>query len=287
MATTAFFACLRSDVNKVNDFYLNQEEDVIILFHLLSVQVDEVVAAAAAAAATASAAATEAGSASGGGVEGGGTAGATTVSSSPSERPPVNVVSNSPALAAAAAAARTAAAAGGGPLRARLQALAAHLRLLANYAAVNYAGFYKILKKYDKKTGRTLRHTYLTAVLATPFFQSTTLQVLLGRTAERVAQLDALLAPVGGGGGGGAPAPPSSDLPPVPAFHPLPFIPPSFSFLSPGDTHGGLGPPHSVPRGRRGVADPLRPRGSPPSPPPSTPVAAGGSRPLFHCVSLP
>lgn len=45
----AFFATLRSDVNKVNDFYLNQEEEVIILFHLLSVQVDEVVAAAAAA----------------------------------------------------------------------------------------------------------------------------------------------------------------------------------------------------------------------------------------------
>jgi len=194
-ASSAFFACLRSDVNKVNDFYLNQEEEVIILFHLLAVQVDEVITAAVAAASTA---APDAAAAAGASVasspppppSGDGAPGATGASHV-TPRPAGPVGTPPPAVTAAVAAA--AVAAGAEPLRGRLVALTAHLRLLANFAAVNYTGFYKILKKYDKKTGRSLRHTYLTAVLATPFFQSSTVRTLLVQAAGRIGQLDGLL----------------------------------------------------------------------------------------------
>jgi len=192
--SSAFFACLRSDVNKVNDFYLNQEEEVIILFHLLALQVDEVITAAAAAAPMA---ASDAASAAGAPAapsppppSGFGSIGGTAASTvTPRAAGPVGT----PPPAVTAAVAAAAVGAGAEPLRRRLVALTAHLRLLANYAAVNYTGFYKILKKYDKKTGRSLRHTYLTAVLATPFFQSSTVRRLLVQAGGRIWQLDELL----------------------------------------------------------------------------------------------
>lgn len=55
-------------------------------------------------------------------------------------------------------------------LSSRLKRLHDDLVLLQNYAAVNYLGFRKALKKYDKKSGTRLRRTYLAGVLRTPFF---------------------------------------------------------------------------------------------------------------------
>uniref|UniRef100_A0A0D3HD91 SPX domain-containing protein n=1 Tax=Oryza barthii TaxID=65489 RepID=A0A0D3HD91_9ORYZ len=42
--------------------------------------------------------------------------------------------------------------------------------LLLNYSAVNYTGLAKILKKYDKRTGRLLRLPFIEKVLRQPFF---------------------------------------------------------------------------------------------------------------------
>ncbi|KAF0892759.1 hypothetical protein E2562_017722 [Oryza meyeriana var. granulata] len=42
--------------------------------------------------------------------------------------------------------------------------------LLLNYSAVNYTGLAKILKKYDKRTGRLLRLPFIDKVLRQPFF---------------------------------------------------------------------------------------------------------------------
>ncbi|KAJ1687280.1 hypothetical protein LUZ63_018670 [Rhynchospora breviuscula] len=42
--------------------------------------------------------------------------------------------------------------------------------LLLNYSSVNYTGLAKILKKYDKRTGRLLRLPFIEKVLKQPFF---------------------------------------------------------------------------------------------------------------------
>ncbi|KAG0549664.1 hypothetical protein BDA96_01G274500 [Sorghum bicolor] len=42
--------------------------------------------------------------------------------------------------------------------------------LLLNYSAINYTGLAKILKKYDKRTGRLLRLPFIDKVLGQPFF---------------------------------------------------------------------------------------------------------------------
>uniref|UniRef100_A0A0E0M796 SPX domain-containing protein n=1 Tax=Oryza punctata TaxID=4537 RepID=A0A0E0M796_ORYPU len=42
--------------------------------------------------------------------------------------------------------------------------------LLLNYSAINYTGLAKILKKYDKRTGRLLRLPFIEKVLRQPFF---------------------------------------------------------------------------------------------------------------------
>ncbi|KAM3298427.1 hypothetical protein ACQJBY_040075 [Aegilops geniculata] len=42
--------------------------------------------------------------------------------------------------------------------------------LLLNYSAVNYTGLAKILKKYDKRTGRLLRLPFIEEVLKQPFY---------------------------------------------------------------------------------------------------------------------
>ncbi|KAL5225827.1 hypothetical protein ABZP36_012466 [Zizania latifolia] len=44
--------------------------------------------------------------------------------------------------------------------------------LLLNYSAVNYTGLGKILKKYDKRTGRLLRLPFIEKVLRQPFFMT-------------------------------------------------------------------------------------------------------------------
>ncbi|WVZ58787.1 hypothetical protein U9M48_009017 [Paspalum notatum var. saurae] len=42
--------------------------------------------------------------------------------------------------------------------------------LLLNYSAINYTGLAKIVKKYDKRTGRLLRLPFIEKVLGQPFF---------------------------------------------------------------------------------------------------------------------
>ncbi|WOL09387.1 SPX domain-containing protein 5 [Canna indica] len=42
--------------------------------------------------------------------------------------------------------------------------------LLENYSSINYTGLAKILKKYDKQTGRLLRLPFIEKVLEQPFF---------------------------------------------------------------------------------------------------------------------
>lgn len=74
-------------------------------------------------------------------------------------------------------------------MRRRLIDFQRELVLLENFSAVNYTGFRKILKKYDKKTGLDLQCTYLLEVLDTPFFLSNSLRSLMGAT---VKQLHAL-----------------------------------------------------------------------------------------------
>ncbi|OAY76436.1 SPX domain-containing protein 5 [Ananas comosus] len=44
--------------------------------------------------------------------------------------------------------------------------------LLVNYSSINYTGLAKILKKYDKRTGRLLRLPFIEKVLKQPFFMT-------------------------------------------------------------------------------------------------------------------
>lgn len=75
----------------------------------------------------------------------------------------------------------------------RLYRLHDDLVLLQNYAAVNYLGFRKALKKYDKKKNTRLRRTYLAGVLGTPFFlQSENLRSLILETERRLSLLQHL-----------------------------------------------------------------------------------------------
>lgn len=75
-------------------------------------------------------------------------------------------------------------------LKCQLVELRGEMALLQNYATVNYIGFRKALKKYDKKRGTHLRRTYLAGVLHTPFFlQSETLRHLIRDVDTRVGEL--------------------------------------------------------------------------------------------------
>ncbi|KAG8091328.1 hypothetical protein GUJ93_ZPchr0012g21747 [Zizania palustris] len=51
--------------------------------------------------------------------------------------------------------------------------------LLLNYSAVNYTGLGKILKKYDKRTGRLLRLPFIERVLRQPFFMTEIISSLI------------------------------------------------------------------------------------------------------------
>eukprot|EP00184_Porphyridium_aerugineum_P006945 CAMPEP_0184694460 /NCGR_PEP_ID=MMETSP0313-20130426/2413_1 /TAXON_ID=2792 /ORGANISM="Porphyridium aerugineum, Strain SAG 1380-2" /LENGTH=566 /DNA_ID=CAMNT_0027152755 /DNA_START=327 /DNA_END=2027 /DNA_ORIENTATION=- len=75
-------------------------------------------------------------------------------------------------------------------LKRKLVDMHGELVLLENFAHVNYIGFRKILKKHDKKTGMNIQHTYLNAVLVTPFFQSKTLPKLLDGTEAQLRAMD-------------------------------------------------------------------------------------------------
>ncbi|ERN00695.1 hypothetical protein AMTRI_Chr13g83940 [Amborella trichopoda] len=68
--------------------------------------------------------------------------------------------------------------------------------LLENYSNVNYTGLGKILKKYDKKTGRFLRLPFIEKVLGQPFLMTDLLSKLI-KECEKTMQA---LFPVEGGG---------------------------------------------------------------------------------------
>ncbi|RLN40008.1 hypothetical protein C2845_PM01G44570 [Panicum miliaceum] len=73
--------------------------------------------------------------------------------------------------------------------------------LLLNYSAINYTGLAKILKKYDKCTGRLLRQPFIEKVLGQPFF-ATELISRLVRECE--ATMEAVFEAGGGCSGAGA-----------------------------------------------------------------------------------
>ncbi|XP_037424953.1 SPX domain-containing protein 3-like [Triticum dicoccoides] len=60
--------------------------------------------------------------------------------------------------------------------------------LLLNYSAVNYTGLAKILKKYDKRTGRLLRLPFIEEVLKQPFY-TTELMSRLVRECEETMEV--------------------------------------------------------------------------------------------------
>lgn len=51
--------------------------------------------------------------------------------------------------------------------------------LLVNYSSVNYTGLAKILKKYDKRTGKLLRLPFIEKVLKQPFFTTDMVSTLV------------------------------------------------------------------------------------------------------------
>ena len=72
--------------------------------------------------------------------------------------------------------------------------------LLLNYSSINYTGLAKILKKYDKRTGRLLRLPFIEKVLGQPFFATELISRL-------VRECEVTMEPVfeaGGGHGAGA-----------------------------------------------------------------------------------
>lgn len=77
-------------------------------------------------------------------------------------------------------------------LKQRLTDFHAHLILLENFSTVNYTGFRKILKKFDKKTHLNMQHIYLNTVLITPFFNLAILHSLIARTESFLHRLNSL-----------------------------------------------------------------------------------------------
>ena len=76
-------------------------------------------------------------------------------------------------------------------LRRLLKVLHVEMLSLQNFSTVNYLGFRKALKKYDKKRGTHLRRTYLAGVLHTPFFmQSETLRTLIRGAEAKIQEID-------------------------------------------------------------------------------------------------
>ncbi|CAN6283103.1 unnamed protein product [Urochloa humidicola] len=67
--------------------------------------------------------------------------------------------------------------------------------LLLNYSAINYTGLAKILKKYDKRTGRLLRLPFIEKVLGQPFFAT---ELISGLVRECEATMEAVFQAGGG-----------------------------------------------------------------------------------------
>ncbi|XP_061362250.1 SPX domain-containing protein 4 [Gastrolobium bilobum] len=68
--------------------------------------------------------------------------------------------------------------------------------LLKNYSSLNFAGLIKILKKYDKRTGRLLRLPFTQLVLRQPFFTTEPLTRLVHQCEENLELLFPLEAEV-------------------------------------------------------------------------------------------
>ncbi|CAL9088711.1 unnamed protein product [Musa textilis] len=60
--------------------------------------------------------------------------------------------------------------------------------LLENYSSINYTGLAKILKKYDKRTGRVLRLPFIEKVLKQPFFTTDLISDMV-KECERTIEL--------------------------------------------------------------------------------------------------
>lgn len=81
--------------------------------------------------------------------------------------------------------------------------------LLENYSSINYTGLAKILKKYDKRTGRLLRLPFIERVLKEPFFTTDLVSRLVKQCEGAMDAVFPAAAPpedraaAGGGGGGG------------------------------------------------------------------------------------
>ncbi|CAL4941643.1 unnamed protein product [Urochloa decumbens] len=67
--------------------------------------------------------------------------------------------------------------------------------LLLNYSAINYTGLAKILKKYDKRTGRLLRLPFIEKVLGQPFFAT---ELISGLVRECEATMETVFQAAGG-----------------------------------------------------------------------------------------
>ncbi|CAN6288288.1 unnamed protein product [Urochloa humidicola] len=72
--------------------------------------------------------------------------------------------------------------------------------LLLNYSAISYTGLAKILKKYDKRTGRLLRPPFIEKVLGQPFFAT---ELISGLVRECEATMEAVFQAARGRPGAG------------------------------------------------------------------------------------
>ena len=65
-----------------------------------------------------------------------------------------------------------------------------NLLMLQNYVALNFTGVVKILKKFDKKLGATLRNDYISAIVELPFYRCQALGQLVEDTEKQFKVLE-------------------------------------------------------------------------------------------------
>lgn len=75
-------------------------------------------------------------------------------------------------------------------LRQRLTDFHGQLVLLDSFSTINFIGFRKILKKFDKKTQLNVHKFYMSTVLSTPFFTTPTVRNKIGEVENQLHQLE-------------------------------------------------------------------------------------------------
>lgn len=65
-----------------------------------------------------------------------------------------------------------------------------NLLMLQNYVALNFTGVVKILKKFDKKLGASLRNDYISAIVELPFYRCQALGQLVEDTEKQFKVLE-------------------------------------------------------------------------------------------------